>query len=118
MPGSTNHECGGCNSNYSSLCSYSGARYLPLCSNGRVIAPTFDAVSGYQTGYCTNKPDCCYDQYAGSSYQSLGCAYPDSCYFKTCKSECSPVCLPQQAIVKDCSSCSYAPIPKSCNGCC
>jgi len=121
MPGATNSECGGCNSGYSTLCNYSGARYLPLCSSGRIIAPSFDAVSGYQTGYCGSKANtsCCCDDQTGTGYGTMGCVYNNSCVCKPCKSVCPPICLPQQAIINDCTSCGSTPIVRGCgSGCC
>jgi len=115
-------DCGGCSNSYSTLCNYSGARYVPLCSTGRAILPTFDAVSGYQTGYCGSRAttDCCCDGTAGASYGTLGCVYNDSCVCAPCKVQCAPVCLPQQQVVSnDCYGCNGGPIQPACGrGCC
>ena len=123
MPNGSNYECGDCSSSYSTLYNYSGAQYLPLCSSGRVIQPTFDAVSGYQTGYCGSKANttCCCDSTAGKSYGTMGCVYNDSCACKPCKSQCAPVCMPSQQIATaaGCGSCSGGNIIKGCGkGCC
>lgn len=123
MPGSINSEyCGSCHGNYSTLCAYSGARYAPLCSSGRVIQPTFDAVGVYTTGYCGSgaTKGCCGN--VGASYNTLGCTYVD-CSCKPCKVNCAPVCIPQRAVVNaalanNCNSCGNMPIIKGCNGYC
>lgn len=80
MPNGYNYDCGTQTSNYSTLQKYSGASYVTLHSGGSIVHPTFSAVSGYQTGYTTSKPnhDCVCSK--GSGYGSLGCVYKDKRY--------------------------------------
>ena len=103
MPNGTNYE-DSYNNSYSTLCNYSGATYLPLCSSGRVILPTFNAGVGYQTGYVGTT------SHSGHSYGMLGSVYSDSCACVPQNNRCQPMSdyqqMPQQVIVKGGCSCS------------
>lgn len=80
MPSAMNYsDCGSSlNSSYSTLSNYSGATYAPLQSSGafgsvvRTTHPSFNAVSGYKTGYAPSQGDhACYSSDLGASYGTL-----------------------------------------------
>lgn len=74
MPGSSNNEYHGsaCNNSYQTLGTYTGVKYLPFLAKQRIITPSFNAVSGYTTGYAANQANNKCDCNIDNNYVSLG----------------------------------------------